>query len=325
MANLRIDLDGDKANSAISVSVKNFSSGVSGFELGLSGIQASGTMDIFKLPSSNWFSSIGFESQRLKVSAVDFTLVGANVPVDGLMLGQVKVGGLNSFAPVTLDYLSLVANDKSNTKTSTLTSNLNYDVNISGGWGFKLLDSEGANNYTGSSGTDTVIFNGKKSAYAINAQSAMTFQVVKSGVTDVLKDIDRLSFTDVSTAYDLNSSAGTVAKIIGSVFGKDSLSNKNYVGIGLYFMDAGWSYENLGSLAVQAAGALTNDQIVTLLWSNVIGTQPTDSDKAPYVELLKNGMPPGQLVRLASDSSFNTVKIDLAGLTQSGIDYLPLT
>ena len=325
MGNLSIDLVGDKANSAISVSVKNFASGVSGFELGLSGVQGTGPVDITKLPTSNWFSSIGFENQRLKVGAVDFTLAGANVPVDGLMLGQVKVGGLNSFAPVTLDFLNLIANDKSNTKTSTLTSNLNYDVNISGGWGFKLLDSEGANNYTGSSGTDTVIFNGKKSAYAINAQSAMTFQVVKSGVTDVLKDIDRLSFTDVSTAYDLNSSAGTVAKIIGSVFGKESLSNKNYVGIGLYFMDAGWTYENLGSLAVQAAGALTNDQIVTLLWSNVMGTQPTDSDKAPYVELLKNGMPSGQLVRLASDSSFNTVKIDLAGLTQSGIDYLPLT
>jgi len=325
MANLSIDLVGDKANGAISVSVKNFASGVSGFELGLSGVQGSGPVDITKLPTSNWFSSIGFESQRLKVGAVDFTLAGANVPVDGLMLGQVKVGGLNSFAPVTLDFLSLIANDKSNTKTSTLTSNLSYDVNISGGWGFKLLDSEGVNNYNGSSGTDTVIFNGKKSAYAINAKSEMTFQVVKSGVTDVLKDIDRISFTDVSTAYDLNSSAGTVAKIIGSVFGKDSLSNKNYVGIGLYFMDAGWTYENLGSLAVQAAGALTNDQIVTLLWSNVIGTQPTDSDKAPYVELLKNGMPPGQLVRLASDSTFNTLKIDLVGLTQSGIDYLPLT
>lgn len=325
MANLRIDLVGDKANSSVSVYVKNFAAGVNGFELGLSGIQATGPVDVLNLPSSNWFSSSGFESQRLKVGAVDFTLGGATVPVDGLLLGQVKVSGLNAFAPVTLDFLSLIANDKGSTKTSTLSSSLNYDVNITGGWGFKLIDSEGANNYTGSSGTDTVIFNGKKSAYAINAQSGMTFQVVKNGVTDVLKDIDRLSFTDVSTAYDLNSSAGTVAKIIGSVFGKGSLSNKNYVGIGLYFMDAGWSYENLGSLAVQAAGALTNDQIVTLLWSNVIGTQPTDSDKAPYVELLKNGMPPGQLVRLASDSSFNTIKIDLVGLTQSGIDYLPFT
>jgi hypothetical protein len=325
MTALRIELTGDKSNNSVSLSVKNFDFGVNGFELALSGIQATGPIGIFNLPSASWFSTSGFESQSLKVAALDFTLTGAPVPASGLILGQIIVSGWNTFAPVKLDYLTLIANDKSNTNSTTLNPNLNYDVNITGNLGFKLLDTEGSNNYYGGTGTDTVIFNGKKTAYSINSISSMTFKVIKSGVTDVLKDIDRLSFSDVSTAYDLNSNAGIAAKIIGSVFGKVSLTNKNYVGIGVYFLDAGWSYENLASLALQSAGALTNDQIVTLLWNNVLGTKPTDINKAPYLNLLNNGMTPGQLVQLAADSTYNIANIDLVGLSQSGIDYIPVT
>ena len=93
---------------------------------------------------------------------------------------------------------------------------------------------------------------------------------------------------------------------MGSVFGKDSLNNKNYVGIGLHFLDSGWTYDNLAALALDAAGAKTNDQIVTLLWTNVIGSKPSSADKAPYIALLEKGMSAGALAHLAADSSFNT-------------------
>jgi hypothetical protein len=141
-----------------------------------------------------------------------------------------------------------------------------------------------------------------------------------------LRNMERLLFKDTCWALDLNESgnAGTTAKILGAIFGKDSLSNKKYIGIGLSFLDAGWTYDNLAGLALDAAGAKTNDQIVSLLWTNVIGTKPTAADKQPFIALLENGMSAGALAHLAADTSFNTTNINLVGLAQTGIEYIPL-
>jgi hypothetical protein len=143
--------------------------------------------------------------------------------------------------------------------------------------------------------------------------------------TDQLTNIERLQFTDKNVALDLNGNAGTTAKILGAVFGKDSLTNKQYVGIGLSLLDAGMSTNTLSSLAVDAANLKTNDQIVSTLWKNVFGTTATSADKAPYVKLLDDGMSPGTLAWLAADTSFNATNINLVGLAQTGIEYTPIT
>jgi hypothetical protein len=143
--------------------------------------------------------------------------------------------------------------------------------------------------------------------------------------TDYLTNIERLKFSDKSIALDLDGNAGTTAKILGAVFGKDAVNNKNYVGIGLNFLDTGWSYDNLAGLALEAAGAKTNDQIVSLLWTNVIGTNPTAADKQPFIALLENGMSAGALAHLAADTSYNTTNINLVGLAQTGIEYIPIS
>jgi hypothetical protein len=140
----------------------------------------------------------------------------------------------------------------------------------------------------------------------------------------VFKGIERVRFSDTTLALDLSGNAGTTAKILGAVFGKESVSNKNYVGIGLSFLDAGWTYDNLAGLALDAAGAKTNDQIVSLLWTNVIGTKPTAADKQPLIALLENGMSAGALAQLAADTSFNISNINLVGLAQTGIEYIPV-
>ena len=136
---------------------------------------------------------------------------------------------------------------------------------------------------------------------------------------------ERVVFNDAAIALDLNGNAGITAKILGAIFGKESLSNKNYVGIGLSFLDTGWTSDNLAGLALDAAGAKTNDQIVSLLWTNVIGTKPTAADKQPFIALLENGMTAGALAHLAADTSFNTTNINLVGLAQTGIEYIPVS
>jgi len=142
---------------------------------------------------------------------------------------------------------------------------------------------------------------------------------------DYLVHIDRVLFKDTSLALDINGNAGSTAKLLGAVFGKDSLTNKKYVGIGLSLLDAGMSTMTLASLAVDAANLKTNDQIVSTLWKNVFGTTASNSDKAPYIKLLDDGMTPGTLAWLAADTTFNKVNINLVGLAQTGIEYIPVS
>jgi hypothetical protein len=183
----------------------------------------------------------------------------------------------------------------------------------------------------GGIGIDTSNYSSVIKEYKIKSLGNSSFEVQLSSaainlpkIDDTLLHIERLKFTDTNLAIDLDGNAGTTAKILGAVFGKDSVSNKNYVGIGLSFLDSGWTYDNLVGLALDAVGAKTNDQIVSLLWINVIGTTPTSSDKQPFIALLENGMTPGALGHLAADTSFNTTNINLVGLAQTGIEYIPV-
>ena len=180
----------------------------------------------------------------------------------------------------------------------------------------------------GGSGIDTANYSGISTEYVtlqMGEQGQWSIKSTLCKIDDVVKEVERLNFSNKYIAIDLDGNAGTTAKILGAVFGKDSASNKNYVGIGLHFLDAGWSYDNLAGLALDAAGAKTNDQIVSLLWTNVIGTKPTAADKQPFIALLENGMSAGALAHLAADTSFNTTNINLVGLAQTGIEYIPVS
>ena len=171
---------------------------------------------------------------------------------------------------------------------------------------------------------DNIYFTGKFNEYSIvrnQGYTIVTDKLFNRDGIDYVFDGERLIFSDYSKAYDLNGSAGTTAKLLGSIFGKDSISNKKYVGIGLGLLDTGWTYENIVTLALDAASVKTNDQIVELLWLNVIGVKASSTDKAPFINLLENGMPMSELVRLASDSTFNVANINLVGLIQSGLEY----
>jgi len=185
----------------------------------------------------------------------------------------------------------------------------------------------GTDLFDGGLGTDTVVYSGPLVQYTVNKSGSryIVSEPTGSDGTDYLTNIERLKFKDKFIAIDLDGNAGTTAKILGAVFGKDSLSNKNYVGIGLNFLDTGWTYDNLAGLALDAAGAKTNDQIVSLLWTNVIGTKPTAADKQPFIALLDNGISAGALAHLAADTSFNTTNINLVGLAQTGIEYIPVS
>jgi hypothetical protein len=202
-----------------------------------------------------------------------------------------------------------------------------FNDQLTGNSGVNLLEGgPGNDTIDGGLGIDTSKHNKQKSNYSLKFTSPTNISLTDisgSQEIDTLVSIERLKFSDTSLAIDLGGNAGTAVKILGAVFGKESVNNKNYVGICLSLLDSGMTYGNLAGLALGAAGAITNDQIVSLLWTNVTGTKPTTADKQPFIDLLDKGLTAGALAQLAADTSLNTTNINLVGLAQTGIEYTP--
>lgn len=175
----------------------------------------------------------------------------------------------------------------------------------------------------GQGGSDTAVFSYTSANYTFTRSDSgieITDTVNDDG-QDTLTSIERLQFSDMGIAFDLDSSAGQVAKLIGAVFGAAQVRNSGIVGIGLEFADDGMTYEELAELAIQAAGLDTSQAIVTRLWTNVVGSPPTTEQAQPFIDALNNGMTTGELGVLAAETDLNAANIDLVGLSNTGIEY----
>jgi|GEM_PF-1741333 len=161
------------------------------------------------------------------------------------------------------------------------------------------------------------------------ALDAGLYTVKLSGSHSVLTaGIERFKLGSTWLALSLEASAGQVAKTLGAVFGKEALTNKSYVGIGLHFVDElDYGYSDLIQLAINARlGANpTHAQVVDLLYTNVMGQTPDSGTRKTFTDLLDNGtITIGGLGVLAADTELNKANINLVGLTQTGLEYLPL-
>ncbi len=199
------------------------------------------------------------------------------------------------------------------------------DDNFLGDNGVNIFEGlQGNDIFDGGAGSDTAVFSGPIANYAIT-RTANGFDVtdtVGSDGQDQFINGERIQFSDIGIAYDLNSSAGEVAKLLGAVFGRESVANREFAGIGLDLKNDGMTYEDLAELAINAAGKFTPQDIVTHLWTNVVGSPPNAQEAQPFVDMLNNGMTVGELGVLAAETDLNVANINLVGLVNSGIEYI---
>ena len=190
-----------------------------------------------------------------------------------------------------------------------------------------LVGGDGNDTLSGGNGLDVAVFTGTKNAYALS-KAAANFNVNGgAGNADVLDGVERLRFDDAWVAIDLDGNAGTVAKILGAVFGAASVANQTYFGIGLFYIDGGMSYEALMQLALDArlGAGPSHTAVVTLLYTNVVGVPPDAAALANFVGLLdRHEFTPATLGILAADFSLNLENINLVGLANTGVEFIPL-
>ena len=189
---------------------------------------------------------------------------------------------------------------------------------VVGGGGDDMID--------GAEGVDTAVYAGSRAQFQItHAGKAATVKDTR-GIegTDTLSNVERLKFADGALALDLDGHAGTVAKVLGAVFGAGAVASPELVAVGLAVEDAGnFGTEQLAQLAVNArlgAGA-SNAAVVDLLFTNLVGHAPSAAEAAPFVQMLEHGTSAGALAAMAAEHPLNLGHIDLVGLSATGLAY----
>lgn len=203
-----------------------------------------------------------------------------------------------------------------------------------------LTGGAGNDAFDGGAGVDTARYTLARSRYTLTAaaqpgapagsgsEGSATSVATPNEGTDTLVGVERLRFEDTSVALDIGGNAGVVAKTLGAVFGKASVLNAAFAGIGLYLVDGGMSYADLMSAAIgarlgQGAG---HRAVVELLYTNVVGVAPSESETAYFAGLLDSGaFTVSSLGVLAADTSLNAANVDLIGLAQAGLAFTPFS
>jgi methionine-rich copper-binding protein CopC len=147
--------------------------------------------------------------------------------------------------------------------------------------------------------------------------------------TDHLFEVERLQFTDRSTALDLAGTAGQAARVVGAVLGTAQLKDAALIGRYLSLADSGVGGEQVvhqvlaDPLFTSLAGSLSNEDVVTHVYTNIVGKAPSAGEVTYYSGLITGGQyTQDSLLWWAASLDATAQRIDLAGLATHGLDFL---
>lgn len=187
-----------------------------------------------------------------------------------------------------------------------------------------ISDSKGHSgievSYTGSSTGSTS--SGSKTGSTSSGSKTGSTTGSTTSTSDIFYDYERIRFSDYEVAFDIEwtESAGAALALINAGFGDiDSESNPD-IGRWIHVSDA---YASSGSKSGTDSHArvehvaqsmldyyapdISNKNLVYILYTNVVGTEPTINNLNYYVDLLEQGTyTQAGLFALAAESELNT-------------------
>jgi hypothetical protein len=187
----------------------------------------------------------------------------------------------------------------------------------------------------GDIGIDYAGYLGIRSSFSINRTGPDVWVAAdKTGYegTDELYNIERLVFDDKNIALDLQEGghAAQAVELIAASIGKTYLS-PDFIGLFLNAFDNGYSMQEVAAAVITTdffknlAGSTSNIDFTAAIYKNLVGTQPTPSYASYLASFLQgNGGSLSQtdFLVLCATSEINQNNINLAGLQQTGVEYL---
>lgn len=214
---------------------------------------------------------------------------------------------------------------------STLRGMRGDDVLTGGAGADKLEGGLGNDTIDGGAGLDTAVYLTRRADNPFTISGTSTTVRSSTEGTDSLRNVERLQFSDVSLAFDMSGHGGEAAKLVGALFGVSRLTDTAFVGRWLAMLDGGNSYAATVSAALNDAeftrltgGSHSNTAVVQTLYRNVVGFLPSAADQAYFVGLITSGeYTQSSLALMAADVDVNQAHVNLVGLAQTGLAFLP--
>jgi serralysin len=205
----------------------------------------------------------------------------------------------------------------------------NGNDTLIGGSGHDILvGGTGSNSLTGGGGYDTAVYEGNRGDYTIARQNGMPVGVTapNGSTTDTLASVERLSFKDISIAYDIDGNAGQIYRLYQAVFDRQP----DLAGQGFWMSireDRGWSMRDIAAGFFNSDefraeyGNSTDTQFLTKLYENALHRAPDQPGLDSWLHAISLGQTRENILLGFAESAENQAQV--IGAIQDGIQYTP--
>jgi V8-like Glu-specific endopeptidase len=194
--------------------------------------------------------------------------------------------------------------------------------------GWDLFIGNGGNDVIeGSAGVDFATYAGVRSAYTVSVSGgavSVADSVAGRDGSDLLRNVERVKFADISLAFDTAGAAGQAYRLYQAAF--DRAPDMAGLGFQMKTLDDGWALVLVANNFIQSPefsvsyGALNDGQFVTQLYANVLHRAPDASGFAFHTGNLASGFNSRADVLVGfSESPEN--QANLIGQIQNGMAY----
>ena len=180
----------------------------------------------------------------------------------------------------------------------------------------------------GGAGLDIALYAGKRADFNVTASGANFTVQDKTGAegTDTVNQVERLQFSDMSVALDINSTAGVAYRIYQAAFNR----TPDLAGLGYWIgqMDKGSTLNQVAASFVISAefkqlyGAnISDNAFLTALYTNVLHRTPDQAGFDYWNGEISRGVTRADILASFSESTENQVQV--VAKIQNGIDFIP--
>jgi hypothetical protein len=188
-----------------------------------------------------------------------------------------------------------------------------------------IYSGKGNDTIDAGAGLDTVVYTGSRAQYTL-AKADGGFTVTGLQGTDTLAQVERVKFSDVSLALDIDGVAGQAYRVYEAAFNRPA--DNGGLGYWIDTMDKGATLAQIAVGFVQSAefqskfAGKSNADIVNEFYSNILNRAGEPAGTAWWIEQLNAGNATLAEVLVGfSEAAEN--KANLVGITQNGIPFTP--
>jgi hypothetical protein len=215
---------------------------------------------------------------------------------------------------------------------------------------FRGNGDDGGDYFFGGDGIDTSIYRGKLSEYLVSADSAIWDGRLDDGTRvsgysvedqtadrdgkDYLNEVERLQFSDKSLALDVGATQNAgKAKLFTGAIAHSLVNDAATLGTILHFIDNGYSdLTSLSKLAIDVglisklAGSSSNEALAGLVTTNLLGqaNAVVEGMLLGYMNGTVASFSQAQFLGAVAALEVNQQRVDLVGLAETGMEYVPL-